>query len=511
MSNQGEKKGVSALDFFCIGFGAIVGVGWAVSINNWMVNSGGPVPAAVGYLLCLLIMVPFGLVYAELVPMLPVAGGGSAFAYAAFGEKVSFLSGWAAFGAFVAIIPWEAIQITDVLGYLFPALKAGKPLYTIMESDIYLTTIIIGPVFSVLLFLLNKRGLSSAASLQKILCVFLVGSAIIGAIAALVKGNPANLQPLYDNSLKEVTHKSFMGGAFSIITAAAFFLAGFETIPQGIEEAGGDIKSVGKTVVLSVGLACVFYAILLFCFGFGYKWEDFYQLSNPAAANMFKIIYSGGAGTFLYWLITIGAIAGLFTTWNGFFTASANLLMAMGRSRMIPAFFAKQDKNGVAINGLYLVLVLSLIGPFLGANMIDTVTCFSATAFVLSWMISSLSLLRMRKTMPHANRQAGYPHRMVGWHRGRPVLRLHAHPDHALLRWLQGSDHLRGLHRHRHRSPPRRRRPEKSAQPPRAYEEHVRRTGSGRNAQDVIRYACAPQKTRGNRKNRLLSERIACT
>ena len=335
--------------------------------------------------------------------MLPVAGGGSAFAYAAFGEKVSFLSGWAAFGAFVAIIPWEAIQITDVLGYLIPGLKVGK-LYTIMDSEIYLSTVIIGTIFSILLFLLNKRGLSSAASLQKILCVFLVGSAIIGAIAALVKGDTANLQPLYDNSLKEVTHKSFMGGAFSIITAAAFFLAGFETIPQGVEEAGGDIKSVGKTVVLSVGLACVFYAILLFCFGVGYKWEDFYQLSNPAAANMFKMIYSGGAGTFLYWLITVGALAGLFTTWNGFFTASANLLMAMGRSRMIPAFFAKQDKNGVAINGLYLVLIISLIGPFLGANMIDTVTCFSATAFVLSWMISSLSLLRLRKTMPNANR-----------------------------------------------------------------------------------------------------------
>ena len=348
-------------------------------------------------------MVPFGLVYAELVPMLPVAGGGSAFAYAAFGEKVSFLSGWAAFGAFVAIIPWEAIQITDVLGYLIPGLKVGK-LYTIMDSEIYLSTVIIGTIFSILLFLLNKRGLSSAASLQKILCVFLVGSAIIGAIAALVKGDTANLQPLYDNSLKEVTHKSFMGGAFSIITAAAFFLAGFETIPQGVEEAGGDIKSVGKTVVLSVGLACVFYAILLFCFGVGYKWEDFYQLENPAAANMFRMIYSGGAGTFFYWLITVGALAGLFTTWNGFFTASANLLMAMGRSRMIPAFFAKQDKNGVAINGLYLVLIISLAGPFLGANMIDTVTCFSATAFVLSWMISSLSLLRLRKTMPHANR-----------------------------------------------------------------------------------------------------------
>lgn len=82
MSNHPEKKGVSTIDFFCIGFGAIVGVGWAVSINSWMASSGGPVPAALGYLLCLLIMVPFGLVYAELVPMLPVAGGGAAFAYA---------------------------------------------------------------------------------------------------------------------------------------------------------------------------------------------------------------------------------------------------------------------------------------------------------------------------------------------------------------------------------------------------------------------------------------------
>lgn len=403
MSNQGEKKGVGALDFFCIGFGAIVGVGWAVSINGWMNNSGGPVPAAVGYLMCLLIMVPFGLVYAELVPMLPVAGGGAAFAYAAFGEKISFLSGWGAFGAFVAIIPWEAIQVTDVLAYLFPVLKSGKPLYTVMESEIYLPTIIIGTIFTILLFLLNKKGLSSAASLQKILCVFLVASAVIGAIAGLIGGDVENLKPTY-LAPEGGSHNSFFGGAFSIITAAAFFLAGFETIPQGIEEAGGDAKKVGGTVVLSVGLACVFYAILLFCFGYAYPWQDFLTLDRPAAANMFKFVFDGGAGVALYWLITVGALAGLFTTWNGFFTASANLLMAMGRSRMLPAWFAKQNKDGVAINGLYVVALLSFVGPFLGYNMIDTVTCFSATAFVMSWMISSLALLRLRKTMPNANR-----------------------------------------------------------------------------------------------------------
>ena len=72
-------------------------------------------------------MVPIALCYCELVPMLPVVNGGMAFAYRAFNETVSFISGWAAFGAFVSIIPWEAIQITDVLGYLIPNIKAGDP------------------------------------------------------------------------------------------------------------------------------------------------------------------------------------------------------------------------------------------------------------------------------------------------------------------------------------------------------------------------------------------------
>ena len=57
------KKGVAAIDFFCIGFGAIVGVGWAVSINNWMAGSGGPLPAACGYMMALVLMIPVALCY----------------------------------------------------------------------------------------------------------------------------------------------------------------------------------------------------------------------------------------------------------------------------------------------------------------------------------------------------------------------------------------------------------------------------------------------------------------
>ena len=417
MSNQGEKKGVSAVDFFCIGFGAIVGVGWAVSINSWMTSCGGPIPAALGYLLVLIMMVPIALCYCELVPMLPVAGGGMAFAYKAFNDKVSVISGWAAFGAFVAIIPWEAIQITDVLGYLIPNIKSGNPLYSVAGADIYLVTIIIGVVCSFLLFALNMKGMAAAAFVQKILCFVLVGAAILGAIAALVGGNASNWQPIYDvtnpeiygEGLKTVSHNSMFGGCFAIVASAAFFLAGFETIPQGVEDAGGDITNVGKTVVLSVTLACIFYAVLLFCFGYGWPWQEFANMARPAASTMFLSLFPGAAGTVLYWIITIGAIAGLFTTWNGFFTASANLLMGMARGRLMPRLFAKQNANGIAVNGQITCLVLSIMGPFLGPNLIDSITCFSACAFVLSWTITSWSLVSCRKKFPDMERPYKIP------------------------------------------------------------------------------------------------------
>ncbi len=410
MSNKGEKTaGIGAFDFFCIGFGAIVGVGWAVSINKWMANCGGPIPAAVGYLIALVMMIPVALCYCELTPMLPVAGGGMAFAYKAFGEKISFISGWAAFGAFVTIIPWEAIYVCDILSILFPVLKAGEPLYVLAETPIYIGNIVLGTLFSLALFGINWKGASASAGVQRILCILLLGAGLLAMIASLIKFNPANFQPIYEN-VGRGSHNNFMGGAMAILASAPFFLAGFETIPQGVEEASGDISSVGKTVVMSVGLACLFYAALLFCLGGAMPWQDFYGLESPAASNMFKIIYDGGVGTALYVIILLGAVCGLLTTWNGFMMASPRLLMSMARANMVPKIFANQHpKFNTPTVGLISCLILSIAGPFLGMGLIDPLTSFSAAGFVVSWTITSFCVVRLRQTEPNMERPYKIP------------------------------------------------------------------------------------------------------
>ena len=358
-----ETKKVSAVDFFCIGFGAIVGVGWAVSINSWMAGSGGPLPAALGYILALVMMIPVALCYCELCAMLPVTGGGMAYAFRAFGDNTAFISGWTAFGAFITIIPWEAIYVVDILSILFPVLKHGEPLYTLAGADIYIGHIIVGTVISVILYCINRKGVSASAMLQRVLCFVLVGSGVLAMIFAMGKFSFANLSPVYENVGKG-SHSSFLGGMLSILASVPFFIAGFETIPQGIESAGGNIKSVGKTVVLTVVSSCLFYALLLFTLGGAMPWEKFIGFDSPAAALLFRDIYPGPLGQSLYLLILIGSICGLLTTWNGFMMASSQILMAMARVSIVPDVLAKQHPvYKTPINALKVTLIASLMGP----------------------------------------------------------------------------------------------------------------------------------------------------
>lgn len=452
MSNKGENQaGISALDFFCIGFGSIVGVGWALSINRWMANCGGPLPASLGYIIALIMMVPVSLCYCELAPMMPVAGGGTAYAYRAFNEKIAFISGWAAFGGFVTIIPWEAIYICDVISIIIPAAK-GPLLYTLVGSPIHLGHIIFGTIFSCLLFFVNWKGATTSALFQRIITIVLVGAGILGMIAALVHFDVQNFKgivatPEQMGVLKEAagtdafggptgeyakvflsgaeptsfyanvargSHNSFFGGAIAILASAPFFLAGFETIPQAVEDAKGDITSVGKTVVLSVGLACVFYALLLFCFGSAMPWQTFWsagEFGSPAGSRLFLYTYgeTSAIGLAMYWIILIGTLCGLFSTWNGFLMASPRLLMGMARGYMMPRALAKQNKYGTPSNGLIACFALSLCGPFLGMGLVDPLTSFSAAGFVTSWAITSWSVVSLRKKEPNAERPYKLP------------------------------------------------------------------------------------------------------
>ncbi|MDR2487301.1 MAG: APC family permease [Clostridiales Family XIII bacterium] len=406
------QKTIKLRDYFMLGFGSIVGVGWAVSLNGWVASGGGVFVAIIGYVIATLMMIPIGLCYAELTPAMPVAGGAVAFTSRAFGTVPSFITGWFVILAYANILPWEAININNILTLLFPALNGGSPLYNVIGSDIFPLALLVGVLVSLIVVFINWRGTQVAVKFQTF-CTYLIliaGAFVI--IFSLLKFNPNNITPLYQ-AAEDGKHSSFPGGLMVVLAMAPFFLAGFDTIPQGAEEGseGLNFKNLGKVLLGSVLSAGAFYVLILFAAGSAMPWQEFAALPKPAVSTMFTGLYPNALGTFLYWLTMIGALAGLFTTWNGFYIAGARLVLGMARARLLPEFFTKiHPKYGTPIGGNIVCAVFTFIGPFLGTNMIDPLTIVGSSAFMVGWFFTSASAFKLRVTEPDMKR----PFRMPG-------------------------------------------------------------------------------------------------
>jgi amino acid transporter len=160
--------------------------------------------------------------------------------------------------------------------------------------------------------------------------------------------------------------------------------------------------------LLSAG---IFYIAIFMSVGVSYPWLEFIPFPKPALSNLMAALYSGALGQFLFWLSLAATLAGLFTTWNGFFIAGSRLLLGMGRARLLPSFFATvHPKYNTPYGGSIFCAAAMLAGPFLGIGLVDPLTILGSTGFVVGWGMACLSAVVLYKKAPDMPR----PYRMPG-------------------------------------------------------------------------------------------------
>lgn len=402
---------------FSLGFGAIIGVGWSVTLSNIIVISGGPLPSAVGFFFSVLLIIPIALCFAELTPAMPVAGGVMVYAHRAYNSRVAFVGGWFILMAYLSLLPWEAIAINDVMAFLFPYFKGGPTLYSIAGQEIHLREVMLGLALSAAIVLINWRGTNVAAKFQSALIVILIVCALLCIVFGFARFDFGNFQPLY-SPMPDKSHASFAGGVLSLCAVAAFYFCGFDTIPQGVEDMGANIapRKTGKVIVTAVIASGLFYILVVLAAGCAAPWMDTIQLARPTFPVLLRTVYGGFAGELLFWICLIGTLAGLLSTWNGFFIAGSRLLLGMGRARFVPPFFAKQSKTKNPTGGNIACAVVMFSGPFLGVGVIDLLLQLGSTAFVIGWLLVCLSAVRLRRTEPDMPRPYRMPGgRIMGW------------------------------------------------------------------------------------------------
>lgn len=407
VSAGGMKKELTLFNFFTIGFGAIIGTGWVLLVGDWMVLGGGPVPAMIAFAIGAVLLVPIGMVFGELTAAIPISGGIIEYVERTFGRKLGFITGWMLLLGNAPLCPWEAIAISKLLTTRFaefPVLAwlRSVKLYTILGADVYLWPTVIALGFAVLVIFLNLKGAGAAAKLSSFLTKALLAGMILAMVISFMTGSPSNAMPVFSQVTdaaggNATTATSLLGGVIAVLVMTPFFYAGFDTIPQQAEEASDNIdwKKFGLIPAIALLAAGVFYLICIYSFGTIIDWHEFVRSSVPALAVLERV------NLFFYIAMLIIATLGPLGPMNSFFGASTRLMLALGRKGMLPESFAEIDPNsGVPKKAVIVMGALTLIGPFLGNNMLIPLTSVASLGFVFACTMAGLACWKLRKTEP---------------------------------------------------------------------------------------------------------------
>src|SRR6266852_5578840 len=310
-------------DYFTLGWGTMVGVGWLVVMDDWLLR-GGALGALLGFAIGGALLLPIGWVYGRLVAALPDAAGEIAYTAAVFSRLTSFSTGWMMMLAYFIVCPWEAVAVGRIAGYIIPALDSME-IYRVAGRPIYLPHLIIGLGLTALLTTLNYRGIRLSATFQNWTSFGTLALFVVFVALGISKGSPRNFPPLF-------THAPLVSFLL-VLQIVPYFMTGFESVGKAAEESAPEFRGTGflKAIWMAVLIGIIFYTVVIAAVAYVAPWHDL-----TGEKFMTAVAFQRAVGSrYIVNVILATALLSLFKCFNGNFVAASRLLFALGRRGMV--------------------------------------------------------------------------------------------------------------------------------------------------------------------------------
>ncbi len=392
-------KVMGAWDILVIAFGAMIGWGWVINSGDW-ITTAGFMGSIIAMLIGGLMVIFVGLTYAELTSAMPQCGGEHVFSYRAMGATGSFVCTWMIILGYVATAAFEATALPTVITYLFPDFNQIY-LYSIAGRDIYLTTILLGVGFAILITYINLKGAKTAAMLQTVLTAIIAVAGILLVAGSAVNGDASNIS----GQMWESGTGTTLGSVFKVACMTPFLFIGFDVIPQAAEEINVAYKKIGKIMLLSIFLAVAWYLLIIFAVCYIMPQSAIAQeLASQNGLVSAKAIEIAFGSPLMGKVLIIGGLCGIITSWNSFLMGGSRALYSMGESLMIPAMFGKLGKHKTPEAAIILCGIACCIAPFFGRGVLVWLVDAASFGCVVAYMFVAISFCILRKKKPEMER-----------------------------------------------------------------------------------------------------------
>ena len=383
-----------ATDYFTLGWGTMVGVGWLVIMDDWLLR-GGALGALLGFVIGGALLLPIGWVYGKLVVAMPDAAGEIAYTSAVFPRPISFATGWMMTLAYFIVCPWEAVAVSRIAAYILPGLDTME-LYRIAGRPVYLPHLAIGLALTALLAILNYRGIRLSATFQNWTSFGTLALFVIFVAVGVSRGSTANIQPLF-------THTPLIS-ILLVIQIVPYFMTGFESVGKAAEEASPNFGTRGffRAIWMAIVIGILFYSCIVAAVAFVAPWRQLTGEKFMTAVAFQQALGSRGpASRWIVQIILAAALLSLFKCFNGNFVAASRLLFALGRRGMVDSragtIHAQHQTPSTAVLCIGIGTAACML---LGDAILVPVTEVGSVACAIGWSATCAACVALARARP---------------------------------------------------------------------------------------------------------------
>ncbi|MBE6977481.1 MAG: amino acid permease [Ruminococcaceae bacterium] len=396
-NNNQLKKSLGVSAAMALVVGCVIGAGvFFKPYAIYQATGGAPGMGMLAWIIGGIASLLGALTFAEVAVMIPKTGGMVAYLGDAFHEKLGFLAGWM---QTVIFYPAFLAGYGITVGNELTALLGLSPAFQ-LPIAIALIALLIGA---------NSLGSKAAGNIQLVSTICKLIPLFILMIFGFILGSGDNA--IFAPMVGEGKNTGAVLG--STLLAVLFAFEGWTNVGAIAGEMKNPGKDMPKAIVGGVSIIMAVYFVINLAYLWVLPADELMNLTSPASAVAMKLFGPVG-GT----LVTVGIIISVIGAANGFLLSGSRVAFHLAELGTLPASatLRKLNNKQVPINSILLIGVVGAIYCFVGRlNLIEGMTTFDLLtnlAVFSCWIFYTLtfaSVIRLRKTMPDAERKYKVP------------------------------------------------------------------------------------------------------
>ncbi|MCM6795932.1 APC family permease [Levilactobacillus brevis] len=387
-SDQHFAKTMSAKDLMSLGIGAVIGTGIFILPGTIAAQYSGP-GIVLSFLLAAVVCSTAAMCYAEFASVLPVAGSAYSYGNLVFGEIIGWILGWALILEYVLAVA----AVANAFGAYFKSFLAGL--------GVNLPTAITGPydpshgtygniIAILVVFLISwllNRGMRESMRINNAIVIVKIAIIILFVVVGIFYVKPANWQPFAPFGSK---------GIFRGASTVFFAYLGFDVVSASAAEVKNPKRNMPIGIIGTLIVATVLYMMVAIVLT-GMVHYTKLNVADPVALALTLVHQNWTSG-----IISLGALAGMFTMMVTMIYSSSRLIYSVGRDGLLPKFLGKIDhQTGTPKHSLAIItVVIAVLGGFVSlAQLTNLVNIGTLVAF----LFVSFGIIRLRHldNLPH--------------------------------------------------------------------------------------------------------------